>query len=86
MKMKIFFLYQHLQEDKTVILSKNKQKGKTKNKKQRLNFTQHFPQKIHSHKKYHSLETCAWLLFMLLQDFFASAILHRVHYGQIRLR
>ena len=27
----------------------------------------------HSHKKQHSLETCARLLFMLLQDFFASA-------------
>ena len=27
----------------------------------------------------HSLETCVWLLFMLLQDFFASARLHRVH-------
>ena len=32
----------------------------------------------HSHKKQHSLETCARLLFMLLQDFFASARLHRV--------
>ena len=26
-----------------------------------------------------SLETCTWLLFMLLQDFFTSARLHRVH-------
>ena len=33
----------------------------------------------HSHKKLHSLETCPRLLFMLLQDFFASARLHRVH-------
>ena len=32
----------------------------------------------HSQKK-RSLETCARLLFMLLQDFFASARLHRVH-------
>ena len=27
----------------------------------------------------HSLETCARLLFMLLQDFLASVRLHRVH-------
>ena len=33
----------------------------------------------HIHKKYSSLETCARILFMLLQDFFASARLHRVH-------
>ena len=33
----------------------------------------------HSHKKQHSLETCPRLLFMLLQDVFASARLHRVH-------
>ena len=33
----------------------------------------------HSHKKLHSLETCPLLLFMLLEDFFASARLHRVH-------
>ena len=26
-----------------------------------------------------SLETCTWLLLMLLQDLFASARLHRVH-------
>ena len=46
-----FFLYQHLQEDKTVVVSKNKQKGNIKNKKQRLNFAQHFPQKILIYKK-----------------------------------
>ena len=34
---------------------------------------------VHSHKKQHSVETCARLLFMLLQDFFASARFHRVH-------
>ena len=33
----------------------------------------------HSHKKKHSLETWARLLFMLLQDFFASARFQRVH-------
>ena len=38
-----------------------------------------FRQFGHSHKKQHSLETCARLLFMLLQDFFASARLHRLH-------
>ena len=37
----------------------------------------------HSHKKQHSLETCARLFFMLLQDFFASARLHRVHKKKI---
>ena len=31
----------------------------------------------HSQKKKCSLETCAWLLFMLLQDFFTSARLHK---------
>ena len=34
---------------------------------------------VHGHKKKHSLETCAQPIFMLLQDFFASARLHRVH-------
>ena len=33
----------------------------------------------HSHKKQHSLETCTQLLFMSLQEFFASARFHRVH-------
>ena len=33
----------------------------------------------HSHKKLHSLETCARLLFLLLQDFFPNVRLHRVH-------
>ena len=35
---------------------------------------------LYSHKKYHSLETCARLLFMLLQDFLASARRHREHF------
>ena len=30
----------------------------------------------HSHKKKYSLKTCAWLLFLLLQYFFASARRH----------
>ena len=33
----------------------------------------------HSHKKKYSLKTCAWLLFLLLQYFFASARRHTVH-------
>ena len=33
----------------------------------------------HSHKKKSSLETCARLFFISLQDLFASARLHRVH-------
>ena len=36
-------------------------------------------QSKHSHKKKYSRETCAGLLFMLLQDFFAIARPHRVH-------
>ena len=35
----------------------------------------------HSLKKTYSLETCARLLFMLLQDFFASTRPHRVDKG-----
>ena len=39
--------------------------------------------KIHySHKKKYSLETCAQLLFMLLQDFFASARPHKLQKKQ----
>ena len=34
---------------------------------------------INSHKKNYNLETCAWLLLMLLQNFLASARSHRVH-------
>ena len=33
----------------------------------------------HSHNKKCSLETCTWLLLMLLQDLFASVWPHRVH-------
>ena len=33
----------------------------------------------HRHKKKYSLETCAWLLLMLLQEFSASARPHGVH-------
>ena len=38
------------------------------------------PLSNHCHKKDHSLETCARLLFMLLQDFLASARRHREHF------
>ena len=32
----------------------------------------------HSYNKKHSLETCTWLLFILMQDFLAHAKPHRV--------
>ena len=42
-------------------------------KEMRITNNIRFFQLDHSHKKQHSLETSARLLFMLLQDFFASA-------------
>ena len=40
----------------------------------------------HSHKKKYSLETCVGLLFMLLQDFFASARPHGVYKKELLLK